>query len=165
MQRRRKAAGYPVGVRTDRWVDGENSQPWIQPINGRYQLKGICMRIEIMIDKEQKISQPHWKPLNPSFTEICNLSIQRQQSAFAKARQMALSWVVQSLMKTKSEWWKLCSRSGKTTAGCIKERCWRQDLILTSARLNNEQGEALGYNKNYVSHQHVFGDPESGGRY
>ncbi len=29
------------------------------------------MRIEIMIDKEQKISQSTWTPLNPSFTAIC----------------------------------------------------------------------------------------------
>lgn len=29
------------------------------------------MRIEIMIDKEQKISQSIWTPLNPSFTAIC----------------------------------------------------------------------------------------------
>lgn len=44
------------------------------------------MRIEIMIDKEQKISQatPHWKPLNLSFTEICALSIQKRQSAYVR---------------------------------------------------------------------------------
>ena len=29
------------------------------------------MRIEIMIDKEQKISQSTPTPLNPSFTAIC----------------------------------------------------------------------------------------------
>ena len=29
------------------------------------------MRIEIMIDKEQKISQSTRMPLNPSFTAIC----------------------------------------------------------------------------------------------
>lgn len=28
-------------------------------------------------------------------------------------------------------------------AGCIKEHCWRKNLILTSERLNNESSEAL----------------------
>ena len=35
------------------------------------------MRIEIMIDKEQKISQGTWTLWKPSLTEICSLFIQR----------------------------------------------------------------------------------------
>lgn len=30
-------------------------------------------------------------------------------------------------------------------AGCNKECCWRKNLLLTSARFNNELSEALGY--------------------
>lgn len=36
------------------------------------------MRIEIMIDKEQKISQQHWKVLSQSFTAICALFTPKQ---------------------------------------------------------------------------------------
>lgn len=42
------------------------------------------MRIEIMIDKEQKISRQHCNLLNPSFTEICALSIKKRQSAYVR---------------------------------------------------------------------------------
>ncbi len=36
------------------------------------------MRIEIMIDKEQKIASLPWTPLNPSFTAICALCIPKR---------------------------------------------------------------------------------------
>ncbi|GEM_PF-6792007 len=49
------------------------------------------MRIEIMIDKEQKISRRYYKHLNPSFTEICAPSSQKQLSESAKAAPMVLS--------------------------------------------------------------------------
>ncbi len=42
------------------------------------------MRIEIMIDKEQKISQAALEALDPSFTEICALFIQKRQSAYVR---------------------------------------------------------------------------------
>lgn len=49
------------------------------------------MRIEIMIDKEQKISSQHWEFLNPGFTEICAPSISKQQSAYLREELTTLS--------------------------------------------------------------------------
>lgn len=49
------------------------------------------MRIEIMIDKEQKISQQYWTLWKLNFTEISSRSIQRPRSVFEKVRQTALS--------------------------------------------------------------------------
>ena len=46
------------------------------------------MRIEIMIDKEQKISQQHWKVLSQSFTAICP-SLPQKRSAYAREAPMA----------------------------------------------------------------------------
>lgn len=42
------------------------------------------------------------------------------------------------------------------TAGCTRERCWLQDLILTSARLNNESSEALAMGKKDSNHQIIY---------
>jgi hypothetical protein len=49
------------------------------------------MRIEIMIDKEQKISQATLTLLNPSFTEICALCIQKQSFVFEREAPTVLS--------------------------------------------------------------------------
>lgn len=49
------------------------------------------MRIEIMIDKEQKISQATLEPLNPSFTVICALCIPKQQFVSVRAVPMVLN--------------------------------------------------------------------------
>jgi hypothetical protein len=43
------------------------------------------MRIEIMIDKEQKISQATWTLLNPSFTEIAP-SVSQNSHSYSKGK-------------------------------------------------------------------------------
>ncbi len=49
------------------------------------------MRIEIMIDKEQKISQATLEALNRSFSEICTLPTKKRQSAYVREALTALS--------------------------------------------------------------------------
>lgn len=49
------------------------------------------MRIEVMVDKEQKIYQATLMPWKPSFTEICALCTRKLQYVSVKAEPMVLN--------------------------------------------------------------------------
>ncbi|YP_009949207.1 RecA filament binding protein DinI [Escherichia phage 500465-1] len=91
-----------------------------------------------MIDKEQKISQSTldaleselYRNLRPLYPKTV-IRIRKGSSNGVELTGLQLDEERKQVMKIMQKVW-------KTTAGCIKKRCWRLNLLLASARLNNE---------------------------
>ena len=85
------------------------------------------MRIEIMIDKEQKISQSTLDALESELYRNLRPLYPKTVIRIRKGSSNGVELTGLQLDEERKQVMKLCRRCGRTTAGCIKKCCPQED--------------------------------------